>query len=217
MSQITFQNKVTLNPKPEVAEINKVTADNLNEIKDVVNSNATNTNNNFSDAYSTSTTYNVGDYCIYQDKLYRCITTVATAEVFDSDKWEQVNVANNLNRFYTYSLTAVSGNLAAGGWRNTYTAAVTDVLEPGTYIIVVTANLVGSGDNTGSARITIDDSELTGFQRGSIPLNSTVMSSNLTAVWRPTQKKSYSINVQVYGTIAFHVQYSSYLYLIKVA
>lgn len=217
MSLISYQDKVTLNPKPDIAEINKVTADNLNEIKNTVNSNSTNTNNNFSEVYSTSKTYNVGDYCIYQDKLYRCITTITTAEVFDIEKWEQVNVASNLNRFYTYSLTAVSGNLAAGGWRNTYTAAVTDVLEPGTYIIVVTANLVGSGDNTGSARITIDGSELTGFQRCSIPLNISVMSSNLTAVWRPTQKKSYSINVQVYGTIAFRVQYSSYLYLIKVA
>lgn len=217
MSKITFQDKENLQSNPSVLRINKVIDEDINEIKEVVNNNDTNTNNNFSDAYDDSLTYSIGDYCIYQDKLYRCITTVATAEVFDSDKWEQVNVANNLNRFYTYSLTAVSGNLAAGNWRNTYTAAITDILEPGTYIIVVTANLVGSGDNTGSARITIDGSELTGFQRCSIPLNNSVMSSNLTAVWRPTQKKSYSINVQVYGTIAFRVQYSSYLYLIKVA
>lgn len=104
MSLISYQDKVTLNPKPDIAEINKVTADNLNEIKNTVNSNSTNTNNNFSEVYSTSKTYNVGDYCIYQDKLYRCITTVATAEVFDSDKWEQVNITNELKKTKTLTL-----------------------------------------------------------------------------------------------------------------
>lgn len=110
MSLISYQDKVTLNPKPDIAEINKVTADNLNEIKNTVNSNSTNTNNNFSEVYSTSKTYNVGDYCIYQDKLYRCITTVATAEVFDSDKWEQVNVTNEINNKFEWKfLKSVTG------------------------------------------------------------------------------------------------------------
>lgn len=37
MSQITYANKVTLNPQPDIADINKVTDDDMNEIKDAHN------------------------------------------------------------------------------------------------------------------------------------------------------------------------------------
>ena len=39
MSKITYSDKVTLNENPNVADINKVKADDLNEIKNVVNAN----------------------------------------------------------------------------------------------------------------------------------------------------------------------------------
>ena len=39
MSKITYTNKVTLNENPNVADVNKVKADDLNEIKNVVNAN----------------------------------------------------------------------------------------------------------------------------------------------------------------------------------
>ena len=39
MSKITYANKVTLNENPNVADINKVKANDLNEIKNVVNAN----------------------------------------------------------------------------------------------------------------------------------------------------------------------------------
>lgn len=41
---INYEDKVALNERPEVAEINKVTAGNMNEIKEVVNNNADVTN-----------------------------------------------------------------------------------------------------------------------------------------------------------------------------
>jgi hypothetical protein len=42
--------------------------------------------------YSSSATYAVNAYAVYDGKLYRCITAVETAEAFDSEKWElQVN------------------------------------------------------------------------------------------------------------------------------
>lgn len=47
---IQFQNKVALNTNPEIADINKVTDNDMNEIKSVVNNNANelnNTNNKF--------------------------------------------------------------------------------------------------------------------------------------------------------------------------
>lgn len=43
MAQITYDNKVALNENPEIANINKVTDDDLNEIKQVVNDNYNNT------------------------------------------------------------------------------------------------------------------------------------------------------------------------------
>lgn len=39
MAKITYTNKVTLNPQPSIADENKVTDDNMNEIKQVVNTN----------------------------------------------------------------------------------------------------------------------------------------------------------------------------------
>lgn len=39
MAMITYDNKTTLNPQPSIARINKVTDDDMNEIKSVVNTN----------------------------------------------------------------------------------------------------------------------------------------------------------------------------------
>lgn len=44
--------------------------------------------------YSASSTYAVGDYVIYNNVLYRCITAVTVAESFDSDKWQRVDLKN---------------------------------------------------------------------------------------------------------------------------
>lgn len=38
--------------------------------------------------YSSSSTYNVGDYAVYNNVLYRCVTAIATPEAWDSSKWE---------------------------------------------------------------------------------------------------------------------------------
>ena len=46
---ITYTDKVALNENPNVAEINKVTDDNMNEIKSVVNNNASETSTNTND------------------------------------------------------------------------------------------------------------------------------------------------------------------------
>ena len=46
MSKITYENKVALNVNSDIADINKVTASDLNEIKNVVNTNDDNTTNN---------------------------------------------------------------------------------------------------------------------------------------------------------------------------
>ena len=50
--------------------------------------------------------YAVGDYCIYNNRLYRCTDAIESAVVFDSSKWEQVGSITN-----DYSLTVVDGML----------------------------------------------------------------------------------------------------------
>lgn len=45
--------------------------------------------------YSDSVDYDVGEYCIHENKLYICVTAV-TAEVWDSTKWEQTSVINRI-------------------------------------------------------------------------------------------------------------------------
>ena len=49
-----------------------------------------------SDKYDSSKTYAVGDYCIYNDTLYKCKTAVTSAEEFDSSKWEATNCGKEL-------------------------------------------------------------------------------------------------------------------------
>ena len=48
------------------------------------------------DLYSAETTYEIGEYVIYNSNLYRCIIAVETAEEFDSEKWSHIKLANDV-------------------------------------------------------------------------------------------------------------------------
>lgn len=48
------------------------------------------------DAYSSSSTYAVGDYCIYENTLYKCTTAISTAESWNSAHWTAVNISDEL-------------------------------------------------------------------------------------------------------------------------
>lgn len=50
-----------------------------------------------SDAYDNSKTYAINDYCIKDNILYKCNTTIETAEEFDSSKWTSTNVAKEIS------------------------------------------------------------------------------------------------------------------------
>lgn len=52
-------------------------------------------NPNISDAYS-STTYDVGDYCIYQNTLYKCNTAITVAEAWTAAHWTATTVGAEL-------------------------------------------------------------------------------------------------------------------------
>ena len=48
------------------------------------------------DPYDSTSTYAVGDYCIYGTLLYKCTTAVSTAEAFDSNKWTACLVTDEM-------------------------------------------------------------------------------------------------------------------------
>lgn len=52
--------------------------------------------NAIADEYDSTSTYSVGDYCIYGGVFYRCTTAVTTAESFDSTKWTTTQVGDEL-------------------------------------------------------------------------------------------------------------------------
>lgn len=51
-------------------------------------------NQNFAEEYDSTSSYAVGDYCIYESVLYKCIAS--TTGTFDSTKWTSVVVTNEM-------------------------------------------------------------------------------------------------------------------------
>ena len=83
--------------------------------------------NDNADKYDSKSTYNVDAYAIYNDVLYRCIIAIEEPEVFDSTKWEPINLEKlDTPAFDSYDDSTVfaGGNLggqAAYEWIGTST------------------------------------------------------------------------------------------------
>ena len=52
---------------------------------------------NTAPAYSSSATYAVGDYCVYNSQLYRCTTAITTAEAWTAAHWTAVTVGGEIS------------------------------------------------------------------------------------------------------------------------
>lgn len=76
------------------------------ELKEI--SSSTENKDVISDKYDSSKTYAVGDYCIYNDTLYKCKTAVTSAEEFDSSKWEATNCGKELVALNSNLLTVTN-------------------------------------------------------------------------------------------------------------
>lgn len=84
----------------------KKNADSAQQSKDIV-----------SDEYSATNMYAVGDYCIYENVLYKCKTAITTGEEFDSNKWVQTTCGtefgelnSNLNEQGLFKKTTIKIN-----------------------------------------------------------------------------------------------------------
>lgn len=49
------------------------------------------------DEYDSTAAYEIGDFCIYNNKLYRCTTAISTAEAFTPAHWEETSVEEELD------------------------------------------------------------------------------------------------------------------------
>lgn len=100
MNEITYQDKVALNENPDIADINKVTDSDMNEIKSVVNTNSQTSSNNFglgTDTWTSSGTYAIGDIVVYNDNTYKNLTGTNTSTTPDQDStnWEVIPLIVN--------------------------------------------------------------------------------------------------------------------------
>lgn len=78
------------------------------------------------DAYSTSSTYSVGDYCIYGNTLYKCTTAISTAEAWNSGHWTAVSVADEINARVKKSGDTMSGDLTAPSFNGKWNGFIED-------------------------------------------------------------------------------------------
>lgn len=123
---ITYTDKVALNENPNVAEINKVTDDNMNEIKSVVNNNATETSTNTTNittnttkitnlqTYSTNET-NTGQIWIDGKPIYRKVVAVD----FPTATVTTINYPHNISNIaYVISVKLIWWDIEDARWYN---------------------------------------------------------------------------------------------------
>ena len=76
-----------------------ISATNLNHMDDEIKTSSDKVDlilGDLASEYSTSQKYAVGDYCIYDSKLYKCTTAMATAEAWTSAHWTVTDCGNEL-------------------------------------------------------------------------------------------------------------------------
>ena len=120
---MAIQNPLTKHTYQFAAE--PVHSDNLNEIQDAVvelqeqwadpadvtalETKVDALSADVSDAYNPASTYLKGDYCIYNNTLYRCTTEITTAEAWNAAHWTATTVAKEIkNRTLFYQAQGVS-------------------------------------------------------------------------------------------------------------
>lgn len=64
-----------------------------------------------SDEYDDHTAYSVGDYCIYENTLYKCNTDITPYEVWDSSHWDSCTVGEEI--------ATINSSLAQSAWTET--------------------------------------------------------------------------------------------------
>jgi hypothetical protein len=78
---------------------------------------------NFAEAYDATSTYDVGDYVVYENLLYECTTTITVPEAFDGTHWSRVTVDS--------VATGLLGNInLINAALNVVRDSITDIVSP---------------------------------------------------------------------------------------
>ena len=93
MAIVNFADKVALNENPNVADINKVKDTDMNMLKNVENQVITSLGL-YTDTWTSSATFNIGDITIYDNRLFENLTGTNTATTPDQDttNWEEISL-----------------------------------------------------------------------------------------------------------------------------
>lgn len=71
-------------------------------------------NANIAEGYSSSSVYSEGDYCLYNNVLYRCKTDILSPEAWDSTHWEAASLADDVQdlseNLYNNKVDAITSN-----------------------------------------------------------------------------------------------------------
>lgn len=127
-----------------------------------------------SDKYNTSKTYAIGDYCIYENTLYKCIVEITTAEVFDSSKWKKTSVDKEIDNIETAIeeprgimisetttnnvgkyIKVFSVNMQKINWKTTNILFRISCIETGYYDNIYNLKIRKQSSNTGVTQITL--------------------------------------------------------------
>ncbi len=108
--------------------------------------------------YDSSTTYAVGNYAIYQNTLYKCITAITVGEPFDPDKWTSVKVMSEVGQGGGGSVDAddVSYDNTSSRLSATNVQDAIDELATGTPVQAVEAQRGTIAAGSTSATLTFD-------------------------------------------------------------
>lgn len=85
-----------------------------------------NANQNLAVSFSAAQTYEVGDFVIYQENLYQCITAISTPAAWDSTKWTRALITDVMGQ-------GSGGDYANQNIANTYSTTLTYAV--GDYVI----------------------------------------------------------------------------------
>ena len=125
-------------------------------VKDIVDF----ANHNVAEEYDSTSSYAVGDYCIYESVLYKC--TASTTGTFDSTKWTSVVVTDEMGSGGGGgSWTDVTGTLTAGNTSITLSnQAITTSSTLDYYTSVFGVNPLSVSVSTGSVTLTFEAQSL---------------------------------------------------------
>ena len=70
------------------------------ELEDALEAFRSSTDVYFASDYDDTATYSIGDSCIYEGRLYRCIEDIPTAEPWTAEHWEPVVLADKLTQMW---------------------------------------------------------------------------------------------------------------------